>query len=134
MRAIEKMLSDSKLANGDYVPPSIEGQVVASECRLVRDIPGLLAALATLRTAVTYFLTEDWSHITDVETLREIAEDVARKDRRKWGSLKAELAAKDADIEALETVLSAGQMLLCEKDADIEALRATVAHFREWCG
>jgi len=66
-----------------------------------QDIPDLLTELAEMRAAVECFLPEDWSHITDAKAMREIAEDVAQKDARKWGSLKAELAAKDAEIAQL---------------------------------
>ncbi len=43
-------------------------------------------------------------------------------------------AEKDEEIGALTTVLSAGQMLVGQQNVEIDELRATVAHFREWCG
>lgn len=99
------------------------------------------AEIERLRTALMYFLSEDWSHITDPEILREIAEEVALKDKGKWDILNLELASKDAEIEALETVLSAGQMAICEQNAEIErwktadseavkALRAEIVKLR----
>ena len=45
-----------------------------------------------------------------------------------------ELAEKEEEIEALTTVLSAGQMLLCQKDTEIELMKDALTTASELFG
>ena len=99
MRTKDKMLKDCYTVQRVYP----DGMAIV---QLATDVISLMEELKQLRIALTYFLSEDWSHITDANTLREIAEDVARKDNRKWDALSAELKAQNEEIKRLTADLA----------------------------
>jgi len=79
---------------------------VNEEC-LVAQNWELKQDVIALRHALSHFRVEGWFD-TDIETLRNVAQAVALKDRSKWDllqkeveGLKADLTVNDAEVERL---------------------------------
>jgi len=88
-----------------------------------------------LREALFLFFSEDWSHVTDADTLCEIAEEVSVKDARKWALLQIELAT--ARNDALDEALARCKKLQAQWDRENQdtysrgGLHAVIADIRE---
>ncbi len=106
-----------------------------------QDIPELLAALNKAQCAYAFeadSLSYETKRFREAlmkkdEEIRELDSNLQQRYNIESLALQLhneQLVEKDAEIEALETVLSAGQMLLCQKDAEITQLKADLAQVK----